>query len=151
MGVKTTQLFGWEHEPSQERSTSFGLTTSFGSLSTFGTIGARRAGEESPFKAHTSPDDWAARRGPGSPADAGLSRLAQAWMERLPGPTQPVQLCHLYPRIANRLALCWPDRVLTAQVFDTLFSTKRWGRKGFPRPVLDELVLLRKYSAMRPG
>jgi hypothetical protein len=83
------------------------------------------------------------------PIDTVLSPLAEKWVQQLPGPTRPVQLCEHYPRIVNRIALCWPDRVLTAQVFETLFSVKRASRRGFPKAIREELMALRKHSATR--
>jgi|KBSMisStandDraft_5_1062788.scaffolds.fasta_scaffold162863_2 hypothetical protein len=146
MGIKATNLFGWEHEPAQERQSTFGSTT-------FGTAIAGRslglAGEESPFKRPLTPQDWQARREPLRPVDTVLTPLAQAWVQQLPAPTRPVQLCEHYPRIANRISLCWPDKVLTAQVFESLFSSKRGGRRGFPKAIAEELNALKKYSSTR--
>ena len=147
MSIKATQLFGWEHEPAEERLSTFGSTTSFGTTIAGRLLGL--AGEESPFKHSLNPQNWPARREPLRPIDTVLAPLAEKWVQQLPGPTRPVQLCEHYPRIVNRLALCWPDRILTAQVFETLFSVKRGGRKGFPKAIAEELVALRKYSATR--
>ena len=146
MSIKATQLFGWEHEPAQERLSTFGSTTSFGATIAGRLLGI--AGEESPFK-RLSPENWLARREPLRPIDTALSPLAEKWVQQLPSPTQPVQLCEHYPRIANRIALCWPDRGLTAQVFETLFAVKRGGRRGFPKVIVEELAALRKHSAAR--
>ena len=44
-----------------------------------------------------------------------------------------------YPRIANRLALVWPDAVLAKRVLDDVVADRRGGRRGFPREVADEL------------
>ncbi len=147
MRIKTTQLFGWEHEPAEERLSTFGSTTSFGATIAGRLLGL--AGEESPFKRPLSPENWLARRQPLRSIDTALSPLAEKWVQQLPGPTRPVQLCEHYPRIVNRIALCWPDRVLTAQVFETLFSVKRGVRRGFPKAIVEELTALRKYSATR--
>ena len=147
MSIKATQLFGWEHEPAQERVTTFGSATSFGTTIAGRLLGL--AGEESPFNRPVSPENWRARRAPLRPVDTALSPLAEKWVLQLPVPTRPVRLCEHYPRIVNRLALCWPDRVLTAQVFETLFSAKRGGRKGFPKAIVEELNALRKHSTTR--
>jgi hypothetical protein len=48
-----------------------------------------------------------------------------------------------YPRVANRLALCWSDKVLTRRLFEELLTDQRGGRRGFPPPVRDELLRLR--------
>ena len=147
MGIKATNLFGWEHEPAQERQPTVGSATNFGTTTAGHLLG--HAGEESPFKRPPPPEYWLARREPLRAIDTALSPLAEKWVQQLPGPTRPVQLCEHYPRIVNRLALCWPDRALTGQVFETLFSVKRGGRKGFPKAIVDELTALRKYSATR--
>ena len=145
MSIKATQLFGWEHEPAQERVSTFGSATSFGTTIAGRLLGL--AGEESPFKRPLSPENWPARREPLRPVDTELSPLAEKWVLQVPSPIRPVQLCEHYPRIVNRIALCWPDRVLTAQVFETLFSLKRGGRRGFPKAIVEELTALRKHSA----
>lgn len=81
------------------------------------------------------------RSGP-NPRDQTLSKLAEQWRDRV-SPQLPVQaLCELYPRIANRIALCWTDHVLTGRLLDELLTDRRGGRKGFPAPVHAELVAL---------
>lgn len=76
-----------------------------------------------------------------NPRDNTLSMLAEEWRDR--SPRLPVQaLCELYPRIANRIALCWPDQVLTERLLDQLLTDRRGGRKGFPALVYAELVAL---------
>ena len=82
-------------------------------------------------------------------ADAILTALARAWFEALPLRPRPEQLCARYPRVANRLALCWAERELADRLFDDLLVDKRGGRKGFPPPVLAELRLLRDFNATR--
>lgn len=64
-------------------------------------------------------------------------------------PLRPHRLCQLYPRVANRLALCWPDWALTERLFEDLMIDKREGRQGFPREVAAELMRLRRFSAER--
>ena len=145
--IKTTQLFGWEHEPAQERVSTFGSVTSFGTIIAGRSLGL--AGHESPFKRPLGPENWPAHREPLSRIDTALSPLAEKWVQQLPASIRPVQLCEHYPRIVNRIALCWPDRPLTAQVFESLFSSKRGGRKGFPKAIAEELTALRKHSATR--
>ncbi len=82
-------------------------------------------------------------------ADAILTSLARAWFEALPMRPRPEQFCARYPRVANRLALCWPEVELTEQLFDDLLVDRRGGRRGFPAPVLDELRRLRTVHAAR--
>jgi hypothetical protein len=88
-----------------------------------------------------------------NPRDRTLSKVAEEWRDRvaLRLPTQAV--CERYPRIANRIALCWSDRVLTERLLDDLLRDRRGGRNGFPEPVHAELVALaaelRKNKATR--
>lgn len=81
-------------------------------------------------------------RSPGNPRDNTLSKLAEQWSDCLAPHVQTCALCEHYPRIANRLALCWSDRVLTRTLLDQLLRDRRGGRKGFPAPVHAELVAL---------
>ncbi len=81
-------------------------------------------------------------RAPPNPRDAKLSTLGTAWLDRLPYSLKPVSLAHRYPRIANRLALCWDDRVLTAKVLRELLEDRRGNRRGFPPEVKRELLAL---------
>lgn len=89
-------------------------------------------------------------RSPANPRDNTLSKLAQEWCERLSPHLQTRALCERYPRIANRIALCWSDPALTLAVLDQLLRDRRGSRKGFPAPVHAELVALaaevRKYG-----
>ena len=64
---------------------------------------------------------------------------------------RPERLCARYPRVANRLALCWAELDLTERLFDDLLNDRRGGRRGFPAPVLVELRALREvHVARRP-
>ena len=98
-----------------------------------------------------------AHRTPPTPNDLVLSRPAQAWKTSIPANIRPHELCAQYPRIANRLALCWNDPTLTERVFDDLLLDRRGKRKGFPSPVASELLHLRVFyarhhkSALRNG
>ena len=83
-----------------------------------------------------------------NPRDAILSDLARVWIDTLPDHLRPSVLCQHYPRITNRLALCWPDRVLTAKVFDSVLEDRRGDRRGFRLDVSRELVALRDHSAL---
>ncbi len=81
-------------------------------------------------------------RSPGNPRDNILTKLAEEWCERPLPHAQTRALCERYPRIANRIALCWIDPVLTLALLDQLLRDRRGGRKGFPAPVHAELVAL---------
>jgi hypothetical protein len=67
------------------------------------------------------------------------------WIARLPRGARPRNLLRQYPRIANNLALSWPDRKAFRHCLYDLLVDKRGGRKGFPQPVLQELLALREY------
>lgn len=90
------------------------------------------------------------RRSPPSPQDQELSRVSLAWLDLLPARVQPLALCTRYPRIANRLAVCWADPVLTDLVLDDLLIDRRGGRQGFPAAVLADLLMLRELHERRP-
>jgi hypothetical protein len=67
------------------------------------------------------------------------------WIARLPKEVRPLKLLREYPRIANHLALCWPDRKAFRHYLYDLLVDKRGGRKGFPQPVLKDLLTLREW------
>jgi hypothetical protein len=77
--------------------------------------------------------------------DRVVSSWTNSWLQALPEPLRPRELTRLYPRVANRLALCWSDPALTGRLFDDLLFDKRGKRKGFPKPVAEELMRLRRY------
>jgi len=89
--------------------------------------------------------DWPRPRGPERPIDMAFSDIAKDWHETLPAPPCPAELCVAYPRVANRLALCWNDPALTERLLDDLLIGRRGKRKGFPRPVAEELLRLRRF------
>ena len=89
------------------------------------------------------------RRGPPNPRDTALSGFASAWADALPEALRPHALCSRYPRIANRLALCWADPSLTERFFAGLLKDNRGGRAGFARDVADELGRLRADAMAR--
>lgn len=81
-------------------------------------------------------------RSASNPRDSTLTKLAEEWRDRLLAQLQTRALCERYPRIANRIALCWSDRTLTQRLLDQLLHDRRAGRKGFPAAVRAELVAL---------
>jgi hypothetical protein len=87
------------------------------------------------------------QRSPPTSRDVTLSSMAAAWRERFTPDLRPITLCRRYPRIANRLALCWDDRTLTAKVFHDLLVDRRGNRRGFPPEVQRELIALRDQTA----
>ncbi len=117
-------IFGWgAHSP---RSTATKATP------------ARRVAVEP-----TSESGWQRLREQARPQDMVLSPLTKAWCDSLSPRHRPTQLCALYPRVANRLALCWNDPALVSRVLDDLVLGRRRQRTGFPPAVSQELVTLR--------
>jgi hypothetical protein len=82
-------------------------------------------------------------RSPPNPRDRTLSPVAQAWYDALPPELQPKALVAAYARVANRIALCWPDAHLVQVLFDDLLNDKRGTRRGFPAEIQVELKALR--------
>lgn len=62
-----------------------------------------------------------------------LSDLAHSWVRELPLTSRPLELCNVYPRVANRIAGCWNNLAGTEAVLDDLLVEHRSGRKGFRR------------------
>jgi hypothetical protein len=88
--------------------------------------------------------DWQ-RRAPRE-CDQALTGTTRHWLRRLPAGRRPWRLCEHFPRVANRIAWCWPDAALAAQVLDDLLVDRRGGRRGFPAPVARELQRLRQFN-----
>jgi hypothetical protein len=99
----------------------------------------------------------AANAGPAARArrnaqDDTLSTAAHAWVRALPVSLRPLELCNVYPRLANRLAACWDDVDKTSDVFNDLLVDHRGGRKGFASPIAAELLRVHAYHERRlPG
>lgn len=77
-----------------------------------------------------------------NPRDTSLSKLALAWFDQIPLALRPNALFELYPRVANRIALCWDDKDLLGMLFDDLLSDRRGSRRGFPAAVKCEMLAL---------
>ena len=92
-----------------------------------------------------------AKRSPPSDSDRALSRLVPGWLELLPPESRPHSLCAHFPRIANRLALCWSDPALAVRLLDDFVVDKRSARRGFPPKALNELTSLRQVASHRIG
>lgn len=126
--IKKSQLFGWEHEPVSERPSAVASTSLSRPVTTTTARPSVTAGEF--------------QRDPPNVRDQTLSPLAVSWLNALPDEAKPNALCKRFPRVANRLALCWADPSLAGHVFDHLVAGKRGGRKGFPSDVAQELTRL---------
>ena len=93
------------------------------------------------------PDHWEVARRTARESDNALNGTARHWLRSLPARRRPLRLCTDYPRVANRLAWCWPDAELSAQAIDDLLIDRRGGRRGFPPLVQRELRRLREFNA----
>lgn len=89
-------------------------------------------------------------RSPEQAQDKVLSAAAIDWIDRLPATVRPTCLAQTYPRLANRLMLCWADPTLAALLLNNLTNDNRGGRQGFPAPVATEIFRLCEYLALRP-
>ena len=148
--IKQSQIFGWEHESAMERPSAYRPVQS-GSAAASCSSSDGNARADPACRAAAA--QTAVKREPPNPRDKMLSAFARAWVDALPRTLQPQSLCAQYPRIANRLALCWADPGLTDQIFASLLEDKRRGRAGFPREVAEELGRLRAdvTAQMRKG
>ena len=88
---------------------------------------------------------WESVRRPPRHTDEALTGTTRVWFRKLPAGRRPHALCSRFPRVANRIAWCWPDPALTQQVLEDLLVDRRGGREGFPRPIVAELRRLRDY------
>ena len=104
-----------------------------------------RTGETRP----QGPAGSASDRGAPGPHDRALSPLAEKWARSLPREANAHLLCARYPRIANRLAITWPDHALAVKIFDEYFFDRRAKRSGFPPEILAELKSIRKFAIWR--
>lgn len=86
---------------------------------------------------------FAAQRRPPRPSDVALDAGAERWLRTLAPGRRPYRLATLFPRVANRLALCAGDREMFLQALDDLLTDRRGGRRGFPAQVVRELKRLR--------
>ena len=98
-----------------------------------------------PHAMRTTQIDWSRTRRQQRREDHVLSGSTYAWLKTLPYAVRPVELCSRYPRVGNRLALCWSDPAQTERLFDDLLLDRRGKRKGFPPSVAEELVYLRRF------
>ncbi len=104
-----------------------------------------------PLAAARTDADWEKARSPQREQDLVLSDQVLSWLQLLPQPVRPSALCAHYPRVANRIALCWSDPLLTEQVFDALLLSQRGKRKGFPPTVAAEMLRLRAFHSRHKG
>lgn len=148
--IKLTQIFGWEHEPVAERPSEFmpSRLSGFAELSGHGAFDPTVRAAAAAQKTLLVPE---AHRAPPSAADKTPSPLVPRWVDTLAPESRPHFLCEHFPRIANRLALCWADPALTAKLIDEFLLDRRGTRRGFPPQASAELKALRHVAALRMG
>ena len=145
--IKQSQLYGWEQEPVDERPSEFMHSTHLGFLSSsHSALSTPKVAAAARQPASIAP---AVRRDPPNERDKTLSSFAVKWVEGLPDVLWPQHLCALFPRIANRLALCWADAALSERFVERLLVDERGERKGFPLEVAGELARLHAYAVRR--
>jgi hypothetical protein len=98
----------------------------------------------------TDPAEWAKRRRPPSPVDRALTGEAITWMLALPEPMRPEQLAERMPRLANKIAAVWNDRLRCASALHALTIDDRGGRRGLPGDILEEVKALHRHLTGAP-
>jgi hypothetical protein len=88
---------------------------------------------------------WTVQRRAPRQTDSVLTDVTRTWLHRLPLRRRPLRLAAQFPRVANRIALCWGEAALAEQVLADLLVDRRGGRCGFPVLVTRELQRLRDY------
>ncbi len=87
-----------------------------------------------------------AMRRPPRASDSALNGTARIWLRKLPERRRPLRLCEHFPRVANRIAFCWPEPDMTRQLLEDLLVDRRGNRRGFPSSVQRELRRLADYN-----
>ena len=81
--------------------------------------------------------------------DGALTGTTRRWLRELPARRRPLRLCETHPRVANRIAWCWRDAILSDALLDDLLVDRRGGRQGFTPTVVRELQRLREFNAQQ--
>ncbi|TXC65175.1 hypothetical protein FSC37_00605 [Piscinibacter aquaticus] len=89
--------------------------------------------------------DWVRVRSPQRDQDRVLQSPTHVWLRRIPSAIHPKHLCRYYPRIANRLAMAWGDKVEVEAIFEDLLQDRRGQRKGFSERVRVEIERLQRF------
>lgn len=71
-----------------------------------------------------------------------LLPAAARWSAALPVEARPELLLELFPAVANKLALAWPEPTQARRLLDELLIDRRGDRSGFPSTVVGELLRL---------
>jgi hypothetical protein len=99
----------------------------------------------SPRATSDSQPEWAGRR-KAQPADA-LLPATRRWLDSFPPETRPQALAKQFPRVANLVAANWNNPKDCSAFIYSLLHDRRGGRRGFPREVMDDIIILRMYYA----
>ena len=86
--------------------------------------------------------NWKELRAALTEADRVLVSKTHFWLRQIPGGLHPRHLCRFYPRVANRLAMCWDEPLACKQLLAELIADRRGGRAGFPPRIQAELHVL---------
>ena len=76
---------------------------------------------------------------------AALAPETIRWLAQLPAGIRPTALPTQYPRIANHLALVWPDHKACLAYMEELLLDRRGSRHGFPIEVALDLAGLKDH------
>ena len=96
---------------------------------------------------HRTRAPFAELRAPAVDSDRVLVSPTHHWLHHVPRDLHPKQLCRYYPRVANKIAAGWHDRILVDRLLVDLIFDRRGGRAGFPARILDELRALAAFNA----
>jgi len=88
---------------------------------------------------------WVGRR-KAQPAEV-LLPPTQRWLDSLPVESRPQALVKQFPRLANLIAANWSSPSDCSEFIYSLLHDRRGGRRGFPREVMDDIIILRMYLA----
>jgi len=96
------------------------------------------------FKDPVEEEDERRLRRPAEPANFPLPQT-RAWAMRLPAEVRPVALLRDFGRIANLLAMAWPDSAATYRYLHELLIDHRGNRAGFAPEIHREIEDLYRY------
>jgi hypothetical protein len=91
------------------------------------------------------------RRRPESERDKRLTPESFEWLHEMPRHERPIQLALQFPRIVNKMADIWHEQKTTEAYLQELLVDHRGNRRGFPVPVIGDLMRLRAYQAKQDG
>ena len=92
---------------------------------------------------------WRGVRRAARECDRAVTGTTRRWLRDLPPRRRPLRLCETHPRVANRIAWCWTDAVLSEAVLEDLLVDRRGGRLGFSPTIVRELQRLRDFNAQK--